>query len=424
MRWTIGRRLLRPVLAVCFALLSGCGGGGDSGSTDVVAQPAGAGRVAILLTDAPTAAFDEVNVTITEAYLLGDDGPVQVFGSVGETHNLLDLRDSAKLLFDVAEVPVGCYDKIRLVVTRVELVRYERDAAGDVVFGKDDLPAPAAGFPAEAKLSSNKIDLNPQGTFCVVPGETLVLQLDMEANESIHVVEKKGGTEYNFRPVVFVTVLDGGDDVLGKLVRLSGRVSGVGTDRFTLCETTAEPLARQAAGDPVCTEVLAPQGGTSLFELDGTPIDRAAEPLLETVIFEGDFVRVVGRYTLLTASDGDWDEVDRSLGRFQAEVVEVGVSPQTWGRYAGEITEVGGLPGCEGVFRFLLDAGQGLTGQLDISVHLFTASRIFDRDGAALGCSALQVGARAVVDAVVYRVDGTNQLDQLNAAVVVTGSVL
>ena len=189
------------------------------------------------------------------------------------TPNLLALRDSAELLFDVAEVPAGCYDKIRLVVTGVELVRYARNDDGTVIYVDEDgtvvdgppegMPAPAKGFPATAKLASNKIDLNPQGTFCVEPGETLVLQLDMDAEKSIHVVEKRGGTEYNFRPVVFVTVLDGGGDVLGRLVRLSGRVSGVGTDRFTLCEATVGPLARLAAGESFCVEVVVTKEETS-----------------------------------------------------------------------------------------------------------------------------------------------------------------
>ena len=82
-----------------------------------------------MLTDAPTEAFDEVNVTITAVYLLSDEDRVLLFESeAGVTSNLLALRDSAELLFDVAEVSVGCYDKIRLVVTGVELVRYARDA--------------------------------------------------------------------------------------------------------------------------------------------------------------------------------------------------------------------------------------------------------------------------------------------------------
>jgi hypothetical protein len=41
----------------------------------------------------------------------------------------------------------------------------------------------------------------------VAPGETLVLQLDMDANKSIHTVQKGKKQEYPFRPVVFIDIV-------------------------------------------------------------------------------------------------------------------------------------------------------------------------------------------------------------------------
>jgi hypothetical protein len=403
-------------------LLAACGGGGGGGGPETAAAPetGSVGRVAILLTDKPAEPFDEVNLTVTAVSLLGDEGPVAVFEDpAGETHNLLELRDSAELWFDVAEVPAGCYDKIRLGVTEVELVRYQRDGDGGVLYDGGGVPVPASGFPAAAKLASNKVDLNPRDPFCVEPGETLVLQLDLDAQESIHVAQTKGGREYNFRPVVFVTVLAGGGGDTGRLVRLSGWVQSVAEDRLSLCDATVGPLARSAAGEAGCgetVEVVVSPGSTSVFELDGTPFPADQE--LATEVFEGDFVRVIGRYTALTAPPDEWDEADRWLRRLDAEVVEVGVSPQTWSRYAGEITSGGVLDAdCLGTFGLRLDPGQGISGNLDILAHLFRGSRVYSPDGAVLHCAALQVGTRVRVDSVLFRSD-TPQ-DQLNAAVVV-----
>ncbi len=415
------------------AALAACGGGG--GGTGTAGDPAGtpaastAGRVAILLTDAPVDGFDAVNVTITQVYLLADDrDPVLVFEDpAGVTRDLLELRDGAELLVDPAEVPPGCYDKIRLVVTRVELVR------GDERH--------------EARLPANgKIDLNPRAPLCVTPGQTLVLQLDMDAAASIHVVQTgQGGTQYNFRPVVFVTVLGGEDGALGRLVRLAGWVETVGDDRFVLCDTRVEPLARVDLPVRACVEVV-PGEDAAVFDLDGTPVDPAAVPLDE-VVFPDDYVRVVGRYALVVPpdpvplhdeddDDGDGHGEDDEavcqglegrpceedgwmLRRFRADVVQVGTGPGSWGRYEGVIQEGGGLDdACVGTFAFRLDEGQGVTGDLDAVVRLQAGSRVYDREGVVLDCTALEPGARAVVDAVLFVSD--TEADMLNAAVVVT----
>ena len=153
------------IAALLVALLAaGCGGGGDGQATGT--SGAQTGRVAILLTDAPSDDFDAINVTVKRVYLLGDEEQTLLaeFPGDGRLYNLLNLRDSAELMMDPAVVEAGCYDKIRLVVGQVELVR------GDETF--------------EAKLPGNgKIDLNPRGEFRVVPGETLVVQLDMDASK-------------------------------------------------------------------------------------------------------------------------------------------------------------------------------------------------------------------------------------------------
>ncbi len=69
----------------------------------------------------------------------------------------------------------------------------------------------------------------------------MALQLDMDAGKSIHIIEKGNCTNkpdkcFNFRPVVFVDVID--KDFDSKLVRLNGVIKEVDSveEYLLLCE--------------------------------------------------------------------------------------------------------------------------------------------------------------------------------------------
>ena len=205
-----------------------------SSSTD--SADSGTGRVSLLLTDAPTTDFDQVNVTLESISFLcdGDDTDDEVNGLDDDTDdqschevvlfeetrviNLLALQNFSELL-STTTIPAGEYSKIRLHVSRVELVWLGTD--GEVDRSED------------AKLSSNKIDLNPRGSFNVIDGSHLIIQLDMDAEKSIHAVEAGNSTKYIFRPVVFVDI-QGEADL--KLVILNGRVFEKTDTGFQLCK--------------------------------------------------------------------------------------------------------------------------------------------------------------------------------------------
>ena len=76
--------------------LSACGGGGSSSNNATSPPPAGVseqGSLTLLIGDGPLDAVDEVNITITEIILLGDDGQQTIFdGEVGPI-NLLELQN-------------------------------------------------------------------------------------------------------------------------------------------------------------------------------------------------------------------------------------------------------------------------------------------------------------------------------------------
>jgi hypothetical protein len=158
------------VLAAVLVSCGGSGGGADTSSTR------NTGSVGILLTDGPTAEFDVINITLREIRLLSD---------TGSSHSEL-----FALTTDVAS---GEFEKIRLLVDKIELIKL--DADGNVYESHD------------VKLSGHgKIDLNPRGPFYITAGETLLIQIDIDAEKSLKIHESGNG-KWHFRPVIFVDVI-------------------------------------------------------------------------------------------------------------------------------------------------------------------------------------------------------------------------
>ncbi len=230
-RLSAGLPARRSAMAFCAVvlaalLLGACGGGSNTPAPDGTASVGGkaTGNVAILLTDAPTDAFSEVNLTITRIELLGEDGSgVEVF-SGERTIDLLSLRDNSDL-FSIADVPAGDYEKIRLTVTNVTLVK--RDEQGSVI----ETITPR--LPGGGRIDLNP-RLNPRHPFRVAAGATLVLEIDIDAEKSIH-VSREGNGDYLFRPVVFINVVS--DTTVSKLIKIRGTVARIDLEdrRFVLC---------------------------------------------------------------------------------------------------------------------------------------------------------------------------------------------
>jgi len=183
-------RVLSIVVVAMMVSLAGCGGGGGGGASPSGVQT---GTVAIFIKDGPTDEFEKILVTVTEVSLIPVSGaPVVIYENPsGCEIDLLQHREEDFLLTIKRNVPAGTYSKIRLRVTNIDLV-------------------PKEGRPlvTEVKLPSGKIDLNPRGAFTVVPGGSLSVRIDMDANKAIHVHPSRSGW-YIFRPVVFVDVEEG-----------------------------------------------------------------------------------------------------------------------------------------------------------------------------------------------------------------------
>lgn len=271
-----------PALAAAL-LIAACGGGNGSSSgtaTDETgaappppAPTSNTGTFGLLLTDKPSHEFSEINLTVTGAVLLGDPGQQTIFDdSEGVKVNLLDLTNYTKPI-GFGEVEVGSYEKIRLLISEVELVPM---AGGDPIYPK--LPA------------NGKVDLLDSGGFAVFPGRTLLAEVDVEANNAIHFKQAGNSGKWTFRPVVKVKVMDGG--LPDKLARLEGIVTEKDdmAGRFVLCDLDVQE---------VCLTVNVGED-TSLFDSDGLPTDFGSLAVDDQVV-------VIGRYRHAEDDDGDSD---------------------------------------------------------------------------------------------------------------------
>jgi hypothetical protein len=372
-----GFDFFRPALAAAaLVTLAACGGGGDSSSADTSTSPTPqgptTGAVAVLLTDAPTDAFCEIRATVESIDLLSDTGgPTNVF--VGpETVNLLDLRNYTDFFSVDPVVPVGTYSKVRMTLSDLALV--ECDAAG--------VPEAEAMWEHPRLPGNGKLDLNPRGTFQVVGGETLVIELDMDMNKSLH-LHQTGNGRWQFRPVVFVTIRP--DDT--KLVRVFGRVENLGATSFELCPV--EPVSSmdddQPAPSTECIDVFT-DADTGIFDETGTPVDMSA-------VANDDLLTAIGFLGLYDDGDGDTRLDDL---RLNAAVLELGAL-DTFERILGAVVAA---PGTNGIFEF--DAApldSPATGVFDVLLQ--PGTRIFALgSNDELGATALQPGTTGEVNGV------------------------
>ncbi|MEO8445348.1 MAG: DUF4382 domain-containing protein [Gammaproteobacteria bacterium] len=365
---TLRRLLILPA----FLALAGCGGGGGGAGPKMA-------TVGIALTDAAAPEFDEALATITSIELLGDSGRISLY-SGSTTIDLLKLADYSELFALRDDVPSGTYNKIRLQLSGLELVKL--DANGQAI------------ETVQARLVANgKLDLNPQGPFFVAPGATLVITIDFDVGKSLKITETGNG-RLIVRPVVFVDIADG--IAAPGLARIHGVISDRSADDFRLCQTfLAASSPEDRAGAPLgprerCVRVVG-DGNTGVFGPDGLPQEQAS-------LADGDEVTVVGRLRpnpAVTGGPAGGTVAERFV--LDAYVVEEGPLG-TFRRLRGAVAEALD-PGTDR-FGLALATGQGIVADGPLAAQLFPQSRIFSRQGLELGRLDLVPGTPALVDGV------------------------
>jgi len=215
MKSIINRYFKFTLLTVLSLIILGC----ESSDQGIGDTSSGTGSVAVLLTDAPIDGFNKFLITVSEISLLGEDGSVSLFNG-NETIDLLNLNSHSDLFSLTTNIPAGNYYKLRMQVSDPKLLVLDMD--GNIL----ETVVPKMG-------GNGKLDLNPRSEIVITAGQTLALQLDMDAQKSIHLIQNGNG-DYRFRPVVFIDVLT--DTMLGKLVRLSGYVDDIEENSFEFCK--------------------------------------------------------------------------------------------------------------------------------------------------------------------------------------------
>ena len=339
--------------------LAACGGSSGGAPAADVAQPtATTGTFGLFITDKPSDDFAEINLDVVQAVLIGGDESQQVLfetgpGDMPKRINLLALENfNEPIVF--GEVAVGTYTKLRLFIENLELVPHDPDADPIHI---DRLPA------------NGKIDLLDQDGFDVLPGASLLAEVDIDANKSIKVTGAGKSGKYQFRPVVRVQFSS--DAAEQKLTRIEGFVSDPldPAGSFALCATV---------GGDSCVDVMT-DINTSFFDIDGLPTDFTGVALESPVV-------VFGRYQV------DPDVV------LDAVVVEVGgMAAQVKGEV---VTDPLNEP-------FLLLAEDGS----DLTVDLQENTKYFNADG-EVDVSAVLLGANVEVEGVLP------DMDQIRAALV------
>ncbi|MES9818515.1 MAG: DUF4382 domain-containing protein [Candidatus Thiodiazotropha sp.] len=240
-------KLITSVSLTCILAVSliSCGGGGGSNDTTTSTSTSAqrTGTVGILLTDKPAdpSLFVAMNATIERMGLIGSDNgdEVTLFSDEPQTIDLLSLKNESIPFTFRDDVPVGTYCKIRLILSDLELVLAD-DTPDDLTDNETYHP----NLPGNGKL-----DLLARDCFTVEEGNVITVQVDMDGGNSIHITGNNNG--YNFRPVVFVDVLEEGFE--SKLVRLEGEITEVMPDENSLLICDALPMQQTESME--CVEI-------------------------------------------------------------------------------------------------------------------------------------------------------------------------
>lgn len=378
--------------AVTVLSLAGCSGGGGS------ADRPETGSVGILITDGPTDAFDEVNVTVTSIELVSAQRSVSVF-SGSERFDLLTLESFSDLLVVSDDVPADSYDSVRIRLADLELVT--RDAAGGI------LEAVRPALP-----NDGVVDIDPGEPFFVAPGSTLLVEIDIDVDKSLELLDNG---EYRFRPVLSIDV----DQFRSnrKLARFDGEIRAIDpfAQRFELCDTgvlfdidddSDSDSDRDGLGNEDGCIAVNVFSDTGLFDPDGDP--ASVENLAV-----GDLVTVIGHAVAVPDDDADSDSAgdsdsdsdnafDEDEIELDAAVVEIG-PPGTFVRLRGESRSA--VDPSTDIFSFEIGEQQGFTQDAVVSALIQNGTRIFSRQGGALDVSAIQDGVPAHVDGVLLLSD-------------------
>jgi hypothetical protein len=351
------RNVFVALLAAFF--ITACGGSGSS--TEPLPEPVNFGTVGLWFTDLPTQDFQSIILTVNSATLIGEDDSHHLLFDGQRKIDLLDLTNySEPVMF--GQVRVGTYKKIRLMIESIELVPVDAVDEDDSIFAK----VPANG----------KVDLLQADGFDVLPGRTVMVELDVDANKAFKVTNAGNSGKVNFRPVVKVNVYYD-DGVPPKLVRLEGAVGGDpdgANGAFVLCSIDAPDYCIDVSTDTM----------TSFFDDVGLGTDFGG-------LADGAMVTVIGEYSSAPIF-------------LDAFVVQIGGNNE---QLTGEVVS----EPANSQFLVLTIGGE------DVTIELQPGTKYYDASG-PIGSDAVVLGATVEVEGVLPAKADPADPDLMRAAIV------
>ncbi|MDP2483997.1 MAG: DUF4382 domain-containing protein [Candidatus Palauibacterales bacterium] len=200
---------MRPNTLTTFLLtsllaLGACSDGGTS--------TAELGTLTLRLADAPGEEVESAMIWVSGVSVIGDDGSF-VISSDTASYDLLDLQHGVTAYLGSAEIPVGSYNQLRLIVdsARVTLKSPITFTSGS---NSSLMKVPSGS------TSGLKVNL---GNVRVVPGETVLL-VDFDVSRSFVFQGPPGGPKSaSFKPVIHATVMDVAGSIAGTVLPIEAR---------------------------------------------------------------------------------------------------------------------------------------------------------------------------------------------------------
>jgi hypothetical protein len=205
--------------------LFGCGDGMGSGGD--------AGTLTVRLADAPGEEVESAVIWVSRVSVVGEDGGVRVISSDTASYDLLALQGGVTAALGSAEIPVGTYNQLRLLVdsARVTLKAPVTFTSGS----STSLLKVPSGSTSGLKVNLDNVS--------VVPGETVLL-VDFDVSRSFVFQGPPGGPKSaSFKPVIHATVMDVAGSISGTVLPATskaGLYAIQGTD--TIATASADSL--------------------------------------------------------------------------------------------------------------------------------------------------------------------------------------
>lgn len=315
-------RIFSAVAIAC--LLAACGGSGGGSS-----QPTG--TLTLAITDATINDYDQALLEVSSITLIGPGGQETELLDTPQVIDLLKLRNVSELLLR-ERLLARTISKIRLGVDSIELNKL--DLEGNVT--DSDMPP----------VPTRKIDLNPQQPLEIRAGEDLLIELDVDLEDSIK-INSTGNGGVRFRPVVHINAGVSG------LVRLYGRYT-IEDDNASVCDlervSDADGIYEQLTG--VC--VALDETNASYFDVAAMPIESVAD---------GDLISVYGYYQ---TTSGDVE--------LAAEIIAHDMASR-----GTAFTTLNGIAASDLVMD---EFSLSLSDETTLPVKLSSGAKVFDTDGA------------------------------------------